>query len=150
MNCFHLGWRAFHSRSLPPTQQGCAALHKNLRGGAPNKENQPTSEITPPHASAFHSHPRPRPAHSSTAKRAHPHLSSLHVLTRAQRSRVHFHPQHWLLCHLGLLKLHTSGPRDVPRCGALSLLQTTPHYRGVPAETAARLNVKLCVLTDWW
>jgi hypothetical protein len=42
----------------------------------------------------------------------------------------------------------TSEPRDVPRCGALSLLQKTPHYRGGPAETAARLNVKLCVLTD--
>jgi hypothetical protein len=47
-----------------------------------------------------------------------------------------------------LLALHTSGPRDVPRCGALSLLQKTPHYRGDPAETAARLNVKFCVLTD--
>ena len=29
-----------------------------------------------------------------------------------------------------LLAPHTSGPRDVPRCGALSLLQKTPHYRG--------------------
>ena len=47
-----------------------------------------------------------------------------------------------------LLAPHTSGPRDVPRCGALSLLQKTPHYRGDPAETAARLNVKLCVLND--
>ena len=35
-----------------------------------------------------------------------------------------------------LLAPHTSGPRDVPRCGALSLLQKTPHYRGDPAETA--------------
>jgi hypothetical protein len=26
-------------------------------------------------------------------------ISSLHVLTRAQRTRVHFCPQHWLLCH---------------------------------------------------
>ena len=34
------------------------------------------------------------------------------------------------------------------RCGALSLLQKTPHYRGNPAETAARLKAKLCVLTD--
>jgi hypothetical protein len=31
-----------------------------------------------------------------------PHLSFLHVLTRAQRTRVLFYPQHWLLCHLGL------------------------------------------------
>jgi hypothetical protein len=38
---------------------------------------------------------------------------------------------------------HTSGPRDVPRCGALSLLQKTPQYRGGPAETAARLSAKL-------
>jgi hypothetical protein len=43
---------------------------------------------------------------------------------------------------------HTSGPRDVPRCGALSLLQKTPHYRGDPAKFAARLYVKLWVLTD--
>jgi hypothetical protein len=41
-----------------------------------------------------------------------------------------------------LLAPHTSGPRDVPRCGALSLLQKTPHYRGVD-EIAARLNTKL-------
>jgi hypothetical protein len=39
------------------------------------------------------------------ASRAHPHLSSLHVLTRAQRTRVHFCPQHRLLCHLGLYLL---------------------------------------------
>jgi hypothetical protein len=30
----------------------------------------------------------------------------------------------------------------VPRCGALSLLQKTLHYRGYPAETAAGLNAK--------
>jgi hypothetical protein len=44
---------------------------------------------------------------------------------------------------------HTSGPRGVPRCGALSLLQTALHYRGDPAETAATPNVKLCVLPAW-
>jgi hypothetical protein len=38
---------------------------------------------------------------------------------------------------------HTSGPRDVPGCGALSLLQKTLHYRGDPAETAAGPNEKL-------
>jgi hypothetical protein len=42
-----------------------------------------------------------------------------------------------------LLAPHTSGPRDVPRCEALSLLQKTPHYRGDPAETAAGLNAAL-------
>jgi hypothetical protein len=47
------------------------------------------------------------------------------------------------LCFWQLLAPHTSGPRDMPRCGALNLLQKTPHYRGDPAETAAsRLNVK--------
>ena len=47
-----------------------------------------------------------------------------------------------------LLATHTSGPKDVPRCGALSfsLLQKTLHCRGGPVETAATLNVKLCVL----
>jgi hypothetical protein len=48
--------------------------------------------------------------------------------------------------HTDILAPHTSGPKDVPRCGALSLLQKTPHYRGDPAEIAARLNVKLCDL----
>jgi hypothetical protein len=43
---------------------------------------------------------------------------------------------------------HTSGPRDVPRCGALSLLQKDAALQGGPAETAARLNVKLWLLTD--
>jgi hypothetical protein len=33
----------------------------------------------------------------------------------------------------------------MPQCGALSLLQKTPHYRGV-GEITARLNVKLWVL----
>jgi len=42
-----------------------------------------------------------------------------------------------------LLAPHTSGPRDVPRCGALSLLQKTQHYRGDSAEIAPTLNVKL-------
>jgi hypothetical protein len=30
-----------------------------------------------------------------------PHLSSNHILTHAQRTRVHICPHHWLLCHLG-------------------------------------------------
>jgi hypothetical protein len=41
-----------------------------------------------------------------------------------------------------LLAPYTSGPRDVPRCGALSLLQKTLHNRGDPAETAAGLNAQ--------
>ena len=47
-----------------------------------------------------------------------------------------------------LLAPHTSGPRDVPRCGALSLLQKDAALQGDPAETAARLNVKLRDLRD--
>jgi hypothetical protein len=39
-------------------------------------------------------------------------------------------PQGRLRSRERLLAQHTSGPRDVPRCGALSLLQKTPHYRG--------------------
>ena len=42
----------------------------------------------------------------------------------------------------------------MPRCGALSLLQKTPHYRGGPTETTSRLNVILRDLRDcltaWW
>jgi hypothetical protein len=34
------------------------------------------------------------------------------------------------VCGYGSLAPYISGPRDVPRCGALSLLQKTPHYRG--------------------
>ena len=47
---------------------------------------------------------------------------------------------------------HTSGPRDVPRCGALSLLQKDAALQGGDsAEIAARLNVKLrtSVTGDW-
>jgi hypothetical protein len=36
---------------------------QNLRGGAPHKDSQPISEITPLHTSAFHSRTHPRPAH---------------------------------------------------------------------------------------
>jgi hypothetical protein len=46
-----------------------------------------------------------------------------------------------------LLAPHASGPRDVPRCGALNLLQKTPHYKGV-GETATTLNAKLLDLPD--
>jgi hypothetical protein len=35
-----------------------------------------------------------------------------------------------------LLAPHTSGLRDVPRCGALSLLQKDAALQGDPAETA--------------
>jgi len=57
-----------------------------------------------PHTGAFHSRTRPRLANPPGASSAHPHPSSLHVLTRAQRTHLHFCPRHWLLCHLGLYK----------------------------------------------
>ena len=54
-----------------------------------------------PHSSAFHSRTRPRPLIGRIAR---PPIRTLSFtfLTRAQRTRVHFCPQHWLLCHLGL------------------------------------------------
>jgi hypothetical protein len=44
--------------------------------------------------------PTPRPTVRRIARP--PHLCSLHVFTRAQRTRLHLCPKHWLLCHLGL------------------------------------------------
>ena len=38
---------------------------------------------------------------------------------------------------------HTNGSRNVPRCGALSLLQKSLLYRENSAEIAPTLNVKL-------
>jgi hypothetical protein len=51
-----------------------------------------------------------------------------------------------------LLASHTSGLRDVPRYGALSLLQKTHYYRGGSAETAAGLNAIFWVMVvrGWW
>jgi hypothetical protein len=49
--------------------------------------------------------------------------------------------------HQKLLAPHTSGPRDVPRCGALSLLQKTPHCRGDPSDYAESKIV--CSGGDW-
>jgi hypothetical protein len=49
-------------------------------------------------------------------------------LTRAMTTNVIFKISKFNI--IVLLAPHTSGPRDVPRCGALSLLQKTPHYRG--------------------
>ena len=70
MNCFHLGGRAFHSRSLPLTQQGCAALNKTPAGERHTKKASLLQRSRHLHTSAFHSRTRPRPAHSSDASRA--------------------------------------------------------------------------------
>ena len=45
---------------------------------------------------------------------------------------------------MSLIAPHTSGPRDVPRCGALSLLQRTLHYKGGDrgAQVIARGGVR--------
>jgi hypothetical protein len=77
-------------RSLPPTQKCCAALHKTSAGERHKKriQHQNTSEIMPPHTSALHPRTRPSPAHHPGASCAHPHISSLQVLTRATRSTV--------------------------------------------------------------
>jgi hypothetical protein len=48
------------------------------------------------------------------ASRAHTHLSSLHVLTRAQRTRVHLFPQHRLTCHFGLYKFEFEFEQEMP------------------------------------
>jgi len=37
-----------------------------------------------------------------------------------------------------LLAPHTSRPRDVPRCGALSSLQKSLHYRGIQQKSLLR------------
>ena len=42
---------------------------------------------------------------------------------------------------------HTNGPRDVPRCGAMSLLKKSPP-RGDSAGIAPRQNVEFCDLRD--
>ena len=83
-------------------QQGCAALNKNPAGSATQRKT-----------TYFRDHATPIRVLSTTAlahaspnhqvHRAPTYTSALsHVLTRAQRTRVHFCPQHWLLCHLGL------------------------------------------------
>ena len=58
------------------------------------RESQPTSEITPPHASAFHLRTRPRPAYLSGSSRADPSPDFLRVFTRAQRTSMHVYPKH--------------------------------------------------------
>ena len=45
---------------------------------------------------------------------------------------------------------HTSGPRDVPRCGALSLLQKDAALQGESSRNRCRLNVKLCTSVTAW
>jgi hypothetical protein len=49
---------------------------------------------------------------------------------------------------LSRLAPHTSGPRDVPRCGALSLLQKPLHYRGI--EQVSLLAKTKSVGSAWW
>jgi hypothetical protein len=75
----------------------CGALHSPY-GGAPQQRRP----LTPQHALIGFT---PTPTHPSAVHtlhtRARPYLLSRHR-PHAQRSRAHFTPQHWLLCHLGL------------------------------------------------
>jgi hypothetical protein len=89
MNCFHLGGRAFHSRSLPPTQKGRAALNKPPAGERHAKKANLLQRSRHLHTSAFHSRTRPRPAHSSGASHAHHTCALFHVFdTRATHARA--------------------------------------------------------------
>jgi hypothetical protein len=89
MNCSHLGKRALVSRSLPRTQQGCAALNKIPAWERHTKKVSLLQRSRQPHTSAFHPRTRPRPAHSSGASRARLHLSSLlHFNSRATHARA--------------------------------------------------------------
>jgi hypothetical protein len=100
-NCFHLGGRAFHSRSLPPTQQGYAALHKNPRGSATQEKSTYFKDhATPGECLPLPHSPTPRPHIRHIARPPTPQLSS-RLDSRATHARTFF-PQHWLLCHLGL------------------------------------------------
>jgi hypothetical protein len=48
-----------------------------------------------------------------------------------------------------LLAPHTSGPRDVPRCEALSLLQKTLHYRGRSSKSRYYAKRKILGAGAW-
>jgi hypothetical protein len=63
----------------------------------------------------------------------------------SQVTRGQFHQtKGWILDGRNkLLAPHTSGPRDVPRCGALSLLQKDAALQGGASRNRCRLNVKL-------
>ena len=67
---------------------------QNPRGERHTKKANLLQRSRHPHTSALHY--RTSPTHQ--AHRAPTYTSALsHVLTRAQRTRVHFCPQHWLL-----------------------------------------------------
>ena len=83
----------------------CTALHKTSAGERHTKKANLHQRSRHPHTSTSHFHTRPRPAHPLGASRAHLNLRSLHVLTRAQRTRLRFCPRHRHLCHMGLYKL---------------------------------------------
>jgi hypothetical protein len=48
MNCFHLGEKDFYFRSLPPTQQGYAALYRFSAGERHTKKAKPVRRIVRP------------------------------------------------------------------------------------------------------
>jgi hypothetical protein len=118
MNCFHLGGRAFHSRSLPPTQYGCAALHKSPAGERHTKKanllqrsrhpirvpSTPALAHAPPACKAHRAHtPTPQLSSSFDSRAAHARthmpaaLASVpfgFVLVRVRVRKAHAHEIH--------------------------------------------------------
>jgi hypothetical protein len=82
-----------------------------------------------------------RPVHPSSSSRTHPLPSSLYFLTRAQRTRVHLCPKHWLLCHLGLYKA------ELKSVAPLSLLASAGGVEAVSKRSFLAFGVNPVVLT---
>jgi hypothetical protein len=69
------------------------------------------------------------------ASRANPNPGSFQILTRAQRTRINFCPQQWLLCHLGLYWFELECEFELvalhqtqPRIDAGDASFTSPHF----------------------
>jgi hypothetical protein len=60
-----------------------------------------------------------------------------HVLTHAQRTRIHFCPQNWLLCHLGLSEFEFEYLRRTTSAAAGNGLGTTIKYLRQPTSGSA-------------
>jgi hypothetical protein len=88
MNCFHFGGRAFHSRSLPPTQQSFAMLQKSSAGERHTKKanllQRSRHPIRVPSTPALAHAPPTRKAH-----RAPTHTSALFTFLLARNARAY-------------------------------------------------------------
>jgi hypothetical protein len=105
------------STTRPRFDLGCLICPGNLVGKTGLK-------ITSKELSTSSDPPPPPPI----PKLRSPNLSSLHPLTRAQRTRVHFYPEHWPLCRLVLNRVFLAALKSKLR-----------------AHTGARPSVRLCV-----